>query len=188
LKKSKSVLAKNIIRLRNERGWKQSKLAEEAGLSVGFIKQIETDVTEGSTVSRRKIAQALGCTLDDLNRDHEAIAAEVAKLAPTAFAESPRSMTFAEASKLVAAFDRVPKETQEAVQLLLGIPDLLSQASEAASSPPLTESSQPDQIRREKNRQRLIGRLHKSLEALQRQIESDRERRETPEPTFRKGS
>lgn len=60
----KSILATNIIRLRKEKGWTGEQLAKQIGVHVNAIRRIETDETEGSTETRKQIAEALGVRLE----------------------------------------------------------------------------------------------------------------------------
>lgn len=57
----------NRIRIRREhRGMKAAELAEKAGVSQGFLSQLETGKREGSVTVLKAIAVALNLDLDDL--------------------------------------------------------------------------------------------------------------------------
>jgi transcriptional regulator with XRE-family HTH domain len=47
--------------------WLQKRLAHETGLIVGTISRIESNVNQGSLEWLRKIALALGITIDDIS-------------------------------------------------------------------------------------------------------------------------
>jgi transcriptional regulator with XRE-family HTH domain len=64
--KKKSIFAKNIIARREALGWNQSDLAHKTGLGLNTIKSIERDVSEGNPRTKRYIAEALGCEVEDL--------------------------------------------------------------------------------------------------------------------------
>lgn len=51
---------------REHRGMKAGALAEKAGIAQAYLSQIETGKREGTVETYRKIAEALGVTLDDL--------------------------------------------------------------------------------------------------------------------------
>lgn len=57
----------NPVRVwREHRGMKGKELAAAAGIQPSYLSQIETGDREGSLGVLRRIAAALGCTLDDL--------------------------------------------------------------------------------------------------------------------------
>lgn len=57
----------NPVRVwRGHRGMKGKDLAAAAGIQPSYLSQIETGDREGSLAVLRRIAAALGCTLDDL--------------------------------------------------------------------------------------------------------------------------
>ena len=57
----------NRIRVwREHRGFKASELAAKAGIAQAFLSQIETGKRDGTVETYRKLAEALGVTLDDL--------------------------------------------------------------------------------------------------------------------------
>lgn len=69
-KGEKPTLAKNIIRMRKSRGWKSAeKFAEDAGIPYGTIRDIEAGYSEGQPETKRLIAKALGCTVEELYID-----------------------------------------------------------------------------------------------------------------------
>lgn len=60
---------KNLKRLRTEAGLSQSKLAEASGVNVRMIQhyeQGEKDINRAEGMRLYKLAQALGCTIEDL--------------------------------------------------------------------------------------------------------------------------
>jgi transcriptional regulator with XRE-family HTH domain len=61
------VIAKNVRRLRDSRGWTQEELAEGAGVS--SVKMIETGHRGGRVATLQKIARALEVPLQDLFED-----------------------------------------------------------------------------------------------------------------------
>lgn len=56
----RAVLAKNMIRLRQEREWSQERLALEAGLHRTFVAHVERHVRNISLDNLEKIALAFG--------------------------------------------------------------------------------------------------------------------------------
>ena len=67
-------LGENIKRLRKEKGITAKKLAEQAGLSVGYLSDIERDKQDPSLRKLRDIAEALGTTTSFLlkkYREHQ---------------------------------------------------------------------------------------------------------------------
>lgn len=63
-KKVPDTPGKRVAQLREERGWKQKELAENADISITFLSEIENDKrTMGSNVLLR-VADALGVSLD----------------------------------------------------------------------------------------------------------------------------
>jgi transcriptional regulator with XRE-family HTH domain len=59
-------LAANLKRLRNERGWSQETLADEARLDRTYISGIERVVRNPTVTVMERIAIALKCKLGDL--------------------------------------------------------------------------------------------------------------------------
>jgi transcriptional regulator with XRE-family HTH domain len=55
----------NILELRKRRGWTQAELAERVGVSQATVSSWERDV-QPSAGSTYKLAQVLGCTMEDL--------------------------------------------------------------------------------------------------------------------------
>jgi len=65
----KSTTAKNIKRLRKQRGLSQDKLSKLADISHNTIIKIESGAIQSPTIdTAHKIAKALGVSLDDLIR------------------------------------------------------------------------------------------------------------------------
>ncbi len=65
----KSTTAKNIKRLRKQRGLSQDKLSKLADISHNTIIKIESGAIQSLTIdTAHKIAKALGVSLDDLIR------------------------------------------------------------------------------------------------------------------------
>jgi len=63
----KSTIAKNIKKLRKQRGLSQDKLSKLADISHNTIIKIESGAIQSPTIdTAQKIAKALGVTLDDL--------------------------------------------------------------------------------------------------------------------------
>lgn len=63
----KSTIAKNIKRLRKQRGLSQDKLSKLADISHNTIIKIESGAIQSPTMgTAHKIAKALGVSLDDL--------------------------------------------------------------------------------------------------------------------------
>ena len=59
-------LAKNMKRLRKERGWSQEALADEAGLDRTYISGIERKVKNPTVSVVERIAVALNCKMGEL--------------------------------------------------------------------------------------------------------------------------
>jgi len=65
-----SPLARNLRRLREERGLSQDRLSKLADVSHNTVIKIETGAIQSPTVdTAQKIARALGVTLDQLTRE-----------------------------------------------------------------------------------------------------------------------
>jgi len=63
----KSIISKNIKKLRNQRGLSQDKLSKLADISHNTIIKIESGAIKSPTMNTAyKIAKALGVSLDDL--------------------------------------------------------------------------------------------------------------------------
>lgn len=61
------TLADNLKRLRMQKQWSQPKLADETGLSKGYIYMLESgEMVNPSLDKLFKISEALGCTIADL--------------------------------------------------------------------------------------------------------------------------
>lgn len=63
---ARALLAVNVLRLRNERGWSQEALAFEAGLHRTFIAHVERQARNISIDNIERIAAALGVHVADL--------------------------------------------------------------------------------------------------------------------------
>ena len=63
---ARARLAKNIIRLRGERGWSQDALALEAQLHRTFVAHVERQVRNISIDNIEKLAIALGVEVHEL--------------------------------------------------------------------------------------------------------------------------
>jgi transcriptional regulator with XRE-family HTH domain len=63
---ARALLAVNVLRLRNERGWSQEALAFEAGLHRTFIAHVERQARNISIDNIERIATALGVQVADL--------------------------------------------------------------------------------------------------------------------------
>ena len=65
--KELAAVAKNVTKLREERGWSKSKLAREAGLAASYISNLEGGkVPNPSLQALDAIASALGVSLPEL--------------------------------------------------------------------------------------------------------------------------
>ncbi|WP_448174391.1 helix-turn-helix domain-containing protein [Rhizobacter fulvus] len=66
MESARALLAVNVLRLRNERGWSQEALAFEAGLHRTFIAHVERQARNISIDNIERIAVALGVHVADL--------------------------------------------------------------------------------------------------------------------------
>lgn len=67
MSKEKSTIAKNIKKLRKQRGLSQDKLSKLADISHNTIIKIESGAIQSPTIdTAQKIAKALGVSIDDL--------------------------------------------------------------------------------------------------------------------------
>jgi transcriptional regulator with XRE-family HTH domain len=66
------LLGKRLAAIRERRGWKQTELAERAGLSVAFISEIENGKRNVSSEKLLQLANALGASIDYLLRGEDA--------------------------------------------------------------------------------------------------------------------
>ena len=64
----KHMLATNLRRLRNTRGWTQEELADRAGLSSRYVGAIERAAVSASVSVIGQLAEALGCDPAELVR------------------------------------------------------------------------------------------------------------------------
>ncbi len=56
-----------VLELRTERGLKQVDLASAAGISLAYVRQLESDDPSTPTLNvARRLAAALSCSVDDL--------------------------------------------------------------------------------------------------------------------------
>lgn len=62
----KKIIAYQIYKRRMDKGWTQAELADFAQLSQGSIQFYETRVSIPSSFALCKIADALGCSIEDL--------------------------------------------------------------------------------------------------------------------------
>ncbi len=61
------VIGQHVTKLRQERGWNQTQLAEKAHLKQGYLSLVEAGLRPNLSVPvALKLAAALGITLDDL--------------------------------------------------------------------------------------------------------------------------
>lgn len=66
------TISKNLIKYRKRIGISQEKLAEEAGISVGYVSKLERSIPSGTSVSvLLRIADTLDITLNDLAYNSE---------------------------------------------------------------------------------------------------------------------
>jgi transcriptional regulator with XRE-family HTH domain len=65
---ARALLALNVLRLRNKRGWSQEALAFEAGLHRTFIAHVERQARNIAIDNVERIAVALGVPIADLLR------------------------------------------------------------------------------------------------------------------------
>lgn len=59
-------LAKNLVRLREERGWSQEELADQAGLHRTYVSGIERRVRNPTILVLERLAKALKVPASDL--------------------------------------------------------------------------------------------------------------------------
>lgn len=65
-------LGEKILKLRTQRGWTQTELAERAGISQTIISRLEKHQRHNVNADvLKRLAQALGCTTDYLVGMHE---------------------------------------------------------------------------------------------------------------------
>lgn len=64
--KERSPLAKNVAERRASLGLSQEEFAEIAKVGISTLKNIERGTSSGQPITRHLIAEALGCTVDDL--------------------------------------------------------------------------------------------------------------------------
>jgi transcriptional regulator with XRE-family HTH domain len=66
MESARALLAVNVLRLRNKRGWSQEALAFEAGLHRTFIAHVERQARNISIDNIERIAAALGVSTSEL--------------------------------------------------------------------------------------------------------------------------
>jgi transcriptional regulator with XRE-family HTH domain len=59
-------LARNLVRLREERGWSQEELADQAGLHRTYVSGIERKVRNPTVLILERLAKALKVSASDL--------------------------------------------------------------------------------------------------------------------------
>ena len=67
---AREVLASNIVRLRQARGWSQERLAEECGLHRTYIGDVERGNRNIGVDNVERVADALGVSVADLLTSH----------------------------------------------------------------------------------------------------------------------
>jgi transcriptional regulator with XRE-family HTH domain len=65
-RKREETMGERLKRIREERGFSQTELAAAAGIPVGSLRSWERNRREPLLGSAAKLADALGCTLDEL--------------------------------------------------------------------------------------------------------------------------
>ncbi|WP_159011381.1 helix-turn-helix transcriptional regulator [Bradyrhizobium sp. S69] len=63
---ARRILARNLRKLRLERGWSQEDLAAEAGMRQALVSAIEVGAANPTLTSLEKLAATLGITLAEL--------------------------------------------------------------------------------------------------------------------------
>jgi len=63
------TLGERIFELRDERGWSQARLAEEAGISRATVVHLEGDKTRAALPTLRRLSRALGVSVPELRGD-----------------------------------------------------------------------------------------------------------------------
>lgn len=67
-------IGKRVVQLRERIGWSQNELARRAGISQSTLSDIENNVNGPNSSTLYKLANALGCTPNDLLEESEEIA------------------------------------------------------------------------------------------------------------------
>ena len=62
----RGIVAKNLLRLRHEKGWSQEELSFRAKVDRSYVSQIETSSYSASVTMLGKLAKALGVDADEL--------------------------------------------------------------------------------------------------------------------------
>ncbi|WP_312015512.1 helix-turn-helix transcriptional regulator [Bradyrhizobium manausense] len=62
----RDIVAKNLRRLRHEKGWSQEELSFRAKVDRSYISQLETSTYSASVTMLGKLAKALGVDASDL--------------------------------------------------------------------------------------------------------------------------
>jgi transcriptional regulator with XRE-family HTH domain len=74
--KTQDAFGRQVRALRDERQWTQARLAEQSGLDVSYISQIERGRRDPSLSSLRALAQAFSLTLPELFSEEQPTAHE----------------------------------------------------------------------------------------------------------------
>jgi transcriptional regulator with XRE-family HTH domain len=75
-----STLGRRIVACREVRGWTQKRLAEEAGISIPFLSDVENDKRSLGAEALLRLADALGASTDYLLKGVEHSSAQSASL------------------------------------------------------------------------------------------------------------
>jgi transcriptional regulator with XRE-family HTH domain len=67
---AKQLLSRNILRMRQKRGWSQHDLADEAGVRQALISSLEAQKSNPTLSSLEKVATALDVAVADLLATH----------------------------------------------------------------------------------------------------------------------
>lgn len=114
-------LGQFIARRRDSLGWTQERLADESGVTLTVIKDMERGVKEGRLDTRRAIVKALGCSLSDLYLEAtEVLATRKAPFPSREFfetlIENPNEATLVQVQRLIQQLAEVG-ETRRALAL-----------------------------------------------------------------------
>jgi len=66
--KASDKVRRNIVRIRQEKGYTQERLAYESGISKGFLSEIESGKKSPTIRTLEKIAETLEITLSELTK------------------------------------------------------------------------------------------------------------------------
>jgi transcriptional regulator with XRE-family HTH domain len=64
----KARFAENLYRLRQKHGWNQETLGEKSGVGQNSVSRLETGISKPRQKTVEKLADALGCRVEDLTR------------------------------------------------------------------------------------------------------------------------